>query len=785
MTAEQIIRRLIELLEYRRVIMEAQEDLVAFCKFTMPDPRYPNDPRKTRYIPGQHHGLMSDYCMRIERGEERKVIMNTPPRHGKTELCTKRFSAWYSGRNPAKDVMVTTYNEKFAADFGKEVMELIDSHRFRQVFPDYYLTQRANEHMRTYMGGDLFFLGRRSSTTGRGGDLILVDDPTKDDREIKYSTFREDCWQWFTQTLLTRRHNDKAPIMVTQCMTGDTPILRPDGSETPLSEIRPGDMVATYEGGVLKSTKVTKTSCFHPDAILKMRTSSGRTVRANARHPFLVRSEGGYLEWRRMGMLKKGDATLRVITENGRALSARLTGVSNPLAAKASAPLTTESGSGQAGTGHRRSILSAVARRTSSSVMGLLSSSMTAWRQSRVEFAQFATPYPTASLTIGGKSSASIIATTAARFGGFFAMTAISLSKSIWTQTNLSEPLHTSDFTADPVESIVHDGFEPVYDITVERTENFIANGLVSHNTRWHEDDIVGRITDKTNPAYSEKFSKGFKIINLPALAEEDDRLGRKPGEPLWPERFGVEYLEEMREANALSFAALYQCDPTPEDGVYYRTEELHEYDSGELPSNLRVFVVSDHAVATKNWNDPSCLVPFGIDGEGTAWILPKIVWRRMDASETVEEMLAIIEAQKPIFWYAEKGHITKSIGPFLQKRMQETGIYCPIIEEQPVGDKLQRAHSGRARCAQGKIMFPRFAPWWPRAKSELLKFPNGRFDDFVDIISMIGLKLGVHTGPGAQRTEQRDKPGSFGHLLKQFREQDHKDRFRQERAGW
>lgn len=440
------------------------------------------------------------------------------PTHN-TELCTKRFTAWYIARNPDKDIIVATYNEKFAADFGKEIREIMRSNRFKQVFPEFYLANQSNEHLRTYAGGDIFFLGRRSSTTGRGADLIIVDDPTKDDKEIRYPAFREDCWQWFTQTLLTRRHNDKAAILVTQ--------------------------------------------------------------------------------------------------------------------------------------------------------------------------------------------------------------------------------------------------------------------------TRWHEDDIVGRITDKMNPSYSEKFAKGFEVVNLPAIAEEDDPLHRKPGEALWPERFGLDYLEEMREANSVSFAALYQCDPTPEDGVYYRSEELHEYDNHELPKNLRMFVVSDHAVSTKNHNDPSCLVPFGIDENGTAWIVPQIVWRRMDASETVEEMLAIIEAQKPIFWYAEKGHISKAIGPFLHKRMQEEGTYCPIIEEQPIGDKLQRAHSGRARCAQGKIMFPRQAPWWGRARAELLKFPNGRHDDFVDIISMIGLKLTTHSSPGAAAQSQKNKPGTFGHLLKQFRESDRRERFEKSRAGW
>jgi predicted phage terminase large subunit-like protein len=509
----------LSLLEYELALQEAEDDLLRFAEVTMPEMRFPDDISRTRYKAGRHHRLMADLMMQVERGERRKVIINTAPRHGKSELCTKRFCAWYSALHPDHDIIVATYNEKFALDFGKDIREIMSSPRFQQVFPEFYLKSASNETVTTYAGGDIFFLGRRSSTTGRGANLIIVDDPTKDDKDVRYDGFREDVWQWFTQTLLTRRHDDRAAIVISQ--------------------------------------------------------------------------------------------------------------------------------------------------------------------------------------------------------------------------------------------------------------------------TRWHEDDIVGRITDKQNPAYSPKFSEGFEIVNLPAIAEHDDPLKRKPGEPLWPERFGLKYLEEMQDANPASFAALYQCDPTPDDGVFFRVEEIHEYEAGELPEKLTMYVASDHAVGTKNINDPSCLVPFGLDENGTAWVMPQIVWRRMDAQEAVEEMIGIMRSQKPVFWYAEKGHITKSIGPFLSKRMEEEGVYTPVLEEQPIGDKIQRAQSGRARCAQGKIKFPKHAPWWPRAKSEMLKFPNARFDDFVDVVSMIGLKVGYHTGPSKVIQKPKHQPGTFGYMLAEFRKQDREDAFRSEAAGW
>lgn len=507
------------LLEYELRLLDAEDDLLAFAQMTMPKPKDMDNPKASLYEPARHHRFMADMMMRVERGLETKVILNLPPRSGKSELCTKRFAAWYMGRHPEHDVIIATYNENFAKDFAKEIREIFNSPRFAQIFPDFAIVQQSDERLRTNAGGDMFFLGRRSSTTGRGANLILVDDPTKDDKEVRYAAFREDCWQWFTQTLLSRRHNDKAAIVMSQ--------------------------------------------------------------------------------------------------------------------------------------------------------------------------------------------------------------------------------------------------------------------------TRWNDDDIVGRITDPTNPAYSARFAADFKVISLPAFAEENDPLGRKPGEVLWPERFGQRYLEEMREANPLAFSALYQCNPTPDDGVYYAANDIHEYSDGQLPDNLRVYVVSDHAVATKEINDPSCLVPFGIDEKGNAWVLPDVIWKRMDGGQTVNEMLALIKARHPIRWFAEKGQISKALKPFLMKRMQEEGIFCPIEEMQPVGDKVQRATSARARASQGKILFPRSAPWWPRAKSELLKFPNARHDDFVDCVSMIGLKLTALVSPGRNMTRAQVGPGTFGHLLEQFKRSDAEAEFARERKGW
>jgi hypothetical protein len=132
--------------------------------------------------------------------------------------------------------------------------------------------------------------------------------------------------------------------------------------------------------------------------------------------------------------------------------------------------------------------------------------------------------------------------------------------------------------------------------------------------TRWHEDDLVGRLTDPTNPHYNAEEAAQWKIINIPAIAGEDDILGREPGEALWPERFGLDYLESFRRRNPVGFSALYQQEPTPADGDFFKVEHAAHLSQQERPKNLRVYAASDHAVGTKQTNDRTCLLIVGVD---------------------------------------------------------------------------------------------------------------------------------------------------------------------------
>jgi predicted phage terminase large subunit-like protein len=288
--------------------------------------------------------------------------------------------------------------------------------------------------------------------------------------------------------------------------------------------------------------------------------------------------------------------------------------------------------------------------------------------------------------------------------------------------------------------------------------------------TRWHSDDPIGRLTDPENQHYNAKLAKKIKIINLPAIAEEDDPLGRKPGEPLWPDgpdRFDLDFLEEQQSLDPLGFAALYQQRPSLLDGDLFKRENIRYYTPSELPDELRFYCSSDHAVGIKQRNDPSCFLKVGIDRQNNIYLI-ECDWRKMKSDVAVEAMLAMAGGNmKPLLWWAEKGHISKSIGPFLRKRMLETGTYINIREVTPAQDKAQRAQSIAGRVAMGKVFFPKGAIWTEKAINQMLGFPNGTHDDFVDALAYIGLGLQSQFGP-AKNTEanrRRQEQPKFGTL--------------------
>jgi predicted phage terminase large subunit-like protein len=260
-------------------------------------------------------------------------------------------------------------------------------------------------------------------------------------------------------------------------------------------------------------------------------------------------------------------------------------------------------------------------------------------------------------------------------------------------------------------------------------------------NTRWHEEDVAGRVI--------EQIEKGIvrgKIITLRAEAENDDPLGRKPGEYLWDDPKGYNYgqylRDRRRETSPMMWAALYQQRPAPEEGDYFKAEWLRPYEKPPERSTLRVYGGSDYAV-TADGGDFTCHVVVGLDPEGRMYLLD--LWRKQASSDSwIESFCDLVLQWKPIGWAEEQGQIKSGVGPYLDRRQRERKAYCAREAFPTRGDKAIRAQSIRGRMALEGLYVPIHAEWYASLRSELLSFPAGKHDDQVDALGLVGQLLDV-----------------------------------------
>ena len=190
------IDKLVDELSNRKDNEKAYNDLIAFCKRMQPD-----------YKVGRHHRRLADMLMAIERGEKDRICVNIPPRHGKSQLVSIMFPAWFLGRNPNKKVMMVSHTTDLAVDFGRKVRNLINTDEYRSIFPTVSLAvdSKSAGRWNTNMGGEYYACGIGSSIAGRGADLLLVDDPHSEQDVINgnFEVF-EKAYEWFTFGARTR-----------------------------------------------------------------------------------------------------------------------------------------------------------------------------------------------------------------------------------------------------------------------------------------------------------------------------------------------------------------------------------------------------------------------------------------------------------------------------------------------------------------------------------------------------------------------------------------------------
>lgn len=575
-------------------------------------------------------------CIQVEREDGLYLVgRSLIPTHN-SEIVSRRLPAWFLGKHPEQNVVVATYNDDFAKDFGADVRSIVTSPEFRLVFPEVRLKRggSAKDRLQTTAGGMATFVGVGGSLTGRGA----------------------------------------------HCFPAGTKISTAEGPVA-IEDLRDRYAHALCFDAMGKGRFYRPIKAFveqPPQPVWTLRTEGGLELRATSDHKIWVRGRG----MTPMADLRPGDG---LITDTG------------------------------AGT-------DVVAETTPGDV-----------------------PVPVFDIEVDEHHT-------------LFA-----------NGIGASNCLIIDDLIKSYEEARSQAFRDRAWDwfTKVAMSRRMGKKLVIITFTRWHTDDIIGRLTDPENEHYSREIAKKIKIIDIPAIAfEDDDPLGRAPGEALWPEWYGLDFLEEQRNLDPLGFEALYQQRPTVADGILFRRENVRYYGPDEpvqLPpiEDLRIYCASDHAVATDQRSDFTVLLKVGLDQQNNIYLLD-CWWRKARTDVVVEAMLTMGGANpKPLIWWAEKGHISKSIGPFLRKRMSETQTYFNVSEVTPAGDKEQRAQSISARMAMGHVFFPKEKNWCERAINELLAFPNGLHDDFVDTFSYIG--LGLRGMFPVKRTEQTAQPAKYG----------------------
>ncbi|MBV8474090.1 MAG: terminase family protein [Hyphomicrobiales bacterium] len=268
------------------------------------------------------------------------------------------------------------------------------------------------------------------------------------------------------------------------------------------------------------------------------------------------------------------------------------------------------------------------------------------------------------------------------------------------------------------------------------------ARRVIMHQ-RFHEDDLAGRLIDQLD-----KIGKPYRRLKIRAesIGPDDDPLGRPAGVMLWDDPQGYDYGKFLRDRKAetvgdpRTWAALYQQEPVPDTGDYFRREWLIPVDALPPKDTLRLYGGSDYAV-TAGGGDYTCHGVIGIDPDGNPWLVD--LWRRQASSEEwVAALCDLALRWKPMGWAEETGQIKSGVGPFLEREMRARRAYVAREQFPTRGDKAIRAQSFRGLIATRGLRIPVGAPWRADFESELLRFPAGVHDDQVDCMGLIGQLL-------------------------------------------
>ncbi len=288
---------------------------------------------------------------------------------------------------------------------------------------------------------------------------------------------------------------------------------------------------------------------------------------------------------------------------------------------------------------------------------------------------------------------------------------------------------------------------------------------VVVIGTRWHEDDLIGRL---------QASGLNWRTLSFPAIAEHDEydefhllsngpdaALLRHEGEALWPEKYDLDRLLDIkRQVGTYEWASLYQQRPAPLEGALFKREYWRRYDLDAIKSGERsppwtvVYQAWDTAVSAKKTSARSCCTTWGLTPSGMIFLLD--VWKgKVEFPDLKRQAIALARQWSPrMIWVEEQ----QTGGPLIAELKRDTRI--PVKGVRLRGDKETRARIVSAIAESGKVAIPGRAPWVDSYVDELAMFPSGLYADQVDSTSL-GLRMLVKQEN--QYAQQYDRSVSSG----------------------
>lgn len=721
------------------------------------------------YRPAWLHDEIAEKLEAVERGEIKRLIIEVPPRHGKTQLATINFPAWYLGRHPDKEIIVSAYSEGLAQDFGAKTRDIVSSPEYQSIFPGVGLKSDTQSKVKwaTDDGGSYTSVGIGGSLTGRGciaenelvqtlRGLVPIQEVQVNDFVLSFNHDLQLC-EW-KRVLAKVDKGIKKTVRIANRLTC-----------TPCHRI--------FDGDLYKRADESKYVC--------------EVIYDNV--PELLRNVPGTID--RMET-QKAEEVLRC----------RLFEFSNVKEVFSSLSCLWEKGFSWVNqvlfkclrwAGSAKGEADKVLRPVQKQIQGKVLEKPILFQrlQKRFSFNKNARGWQSSFYSWVGMgavharfSEGYFSACSCQRRDGMCAVYEDNASnRSSHRQKQEKQqsyescdvvqfvPRDSAQIKRVPRGEAVEDRIQRVWDIQVEDNHNFFVNGLLVHNcdlliiddplknreeaesdvirkkiwdwytstartrlekdaaviiimTRWHMFDLVGLLIEAEGGG-GEKWHR----VTFPAISTRVE-ANRGIGEALWPEKYNVQALEDIHAAiGERDWLALFQQTPTASDSQDFRLEFFRYFEEEDIQGKrLDYYTGVDLAISQKDSADNVVIRTIGKERDKPRIYLIEETVGKLDPLATIQALFMHYERYQPIKVGIETVAYQQALIYFLQEEMRRRQVYFNIQEIKSTTQKETRIRSLVPMYRAGVIMHRRSDK---PLEAELLQFPQGKHDDRIDAL--------------------------------------------------